>query len=186
MSEGDWAKASAPGGTPKIDSIFDFSAEALGQLKVWLEQSGLNLPISNIVGFQQFTVQQATSILTAETTASDTYTNLATTGPTITGLPDGKYAVFYGAFGHNSTVGGGAVMSVKLNSAEAIDADALSVFPASSIAYPAGGVAASRVIFTTLANGGNNTLLARYRRGNAIGTAQYSTRWMAALRYANP
>lgn len=45
MSSGqDWTTASAPGGIPKITSIFDFSAEALGQLKVWLEQSGLSLP----------------------------------------------------------------------------------------------------------------------------------------------
>lgn len=46
----DWASASAPGGTPIIDSIFDFSAEALGQLKTWLEQSGMNLPASTTAG----------------------------------------------------------------------------------------------------------------------------------------
>lgn len=50
MSEGDWAQASAPGQKPIIDSIFDFSAEALGQLKVWLEQSGLVLPPTTIIG----------------------------------------------------------------------------------------------------------------------------------------
>lgn len=49
-SSPDWANASAPGKAPIITSIFDFSAEALGQLKTWLEQSGLIIPSSQIAG----------------------------------------------------------------------------------------------------------------------------------------
>lgn len=39
-----------PGLETKINSIFDFSPEALGQLKLWIEQSGLVLPITSFTG----------------------------------------------------------------------------------------------------------------------------------------
>lgn len=56
MADSDsWINATSPGVTPKITSIYDFSAEALGQLKVWLEQAGLNIPINQVVGYNSVT-----------------------------------------------------------------------------------------------------------------------------------
>lgn len=36
---------------PVVGDIYDFSDEALGQLKTWLEQSGLKIPASQLVGY---------------------------------------------------------------------------------------------------------------------------------------
>lgn len=154
-------------------------------IQKWLADAPV-FPISQVFGFTQFTATPATSILTAETTVSTTYTDLATVGPTLTGLADGNYAIFFGAFLHNDTAGGGAVMSVKVNSTEASDNDFTSVFPAGSSAYPTGGTCVSRVIFKALSNNGSNTLTCRYREAApATGTAKFSNRWLAALKYSN-
>lgn len=177
MSEGDWAKATAPGGTPVINSIFDFSAEALGQLKVWIEQSGLNLPITNIIGFQQFTVQNAPFIFTSQSRTSSTYGDLATVGPTLTGLPDGKYVIMFGCA---SAAAGGteAGMSVQINS-DAVDSDDSVVSAASSL------TAGSIAVVKTLSAGGNNSITAKYASLDNVNSATFARRWLLALRYAN-
>lgn len=45
-----WINATAPGVTPKITSIYDFSAEALGQLKLYIEQAGISISPTQILG----------------------------------------------------------------------------------------------------------------------------------------
>ena len=35
---------------PKIKDIYDFSNEALSQLKTWFEQQGIQIPVSQLVG----------------------------------------------------------------------------------------------------------------------------------------
>lgn len=70
----DWANATAPGQAPIINSIFDFSAEALGQLKVWFEQSGISLPINQIVGYKRELrrLDRSTSTVTVANTTTET------------------------------------------------------------------------------------------------------------------
>jgi hypothetical protein len=174
---GDFPTLSPPGGTPKITSIFDFSAEALGQLRLWLEQNPPSVPISSVLGFQQFTAQSATKISTNEATNSTTYTDLATTGPEITGLPDGKYVIFFGAYGRCSSNAGGARMSVDVDGVGAHDADAATW----NVTDAAPG---STACLKTLSNAGNNTLTAKYRTDSTM-TGTFADRWMIALRYAN-
>lgn len=180
MSEQDWTSASSPGATPKITSIFDFSAEALGQLKVWLEQSGLNLPISQVVGFQQFTAEAATRINTSENTTSGTYADLATVGPSITGLADGKYVLFFGAAVASAGAGSVPFMGISVNGDTPSDVEATQ---GSDTTF---GTAGSTAIIRTLSNGGNNTLTAKYKSSDGATSCAFNRRWLIALRYANP
>src|SRR5690348_16089479 len=91
--------ASAKGFGPEsviLNSIFQIDPQALEQVFQALEQRGLRTPVSNLVGFAQFLGQVATRVNTIETTVSTSYTDLATSGPTLTGLADGNYFVFHG------------------------------------------------------------------------------------------
>lgn len=36
---------------PVVSDIYDFSDEALTQLKTWIEQSGIRIPASQLVGY---------------------------------------------------------------------------------------------------------------------------------------
>jgi hypothetical protein len=47
---------------PPVSDIYDFSDEALSQLKTWIEQSGLKIPASQLVG--SATVPNAGSVTT--------------------------------------------------------------------------------------------------------------------------
>lgn len=51
--EGGFPTLTSPGGTPKITSIFDCSAEFLGQLRLWIEQNPPSISVKNILGFNQ-------------------------------------------------------------------------------------------------------------------------------------
>lgn len=171
----------APGGPhgPKITSVFDFSAEALEQLAFWLEQRGLHIPVTNLLGYSQNIPQVAPAVLTSQTTASDTFTDLATVGPTLTGLSDGKYFLMYSAIAANNTAGDGAAISIQINAtAASTDDEALA---------QTGTLLTTLVGWTqkTLSNGGNNTVTVKYARVTG-GTASFQTRRLVAIRLANP
>lgn len=134
--------------------------------------SGFDVPIGQIIGFNQFRVQTAARVLTNENTASATYTNLATVGPQLTGLPAGKYAVFFGAL----IAGNSALMTVKDNTVAATDDDAI------QISLAAGAVSSMGYRDVTLTDQ-TNTLLTVYR--STAGSSQFSRRWLAALKYSN-
>ena len=170
----------APNSTaiPIIQNIFGVSSDFLGQLRTWLEQNPPSIPVTQILGFTQFAVQLATSVETTETTVSDTYADLATVGPTLTGLSDGKYLVLFGCSAKGSIAGSGGLMGIATDTAVASDNE------------QAGNtytdfVSVVRATTKTLSNG-NNTITAKYRRNNATGTASFAHRWLIALRYANP
>ena len=140
------------------------------------------IPISQISGFSQFTAQYAT-VSTEQAITSSTYGNLGTTGPQITGLPDGKYLFIYGAAlegrpTDNATI---AWMSVSFNGAAASDNDGIR--QQGELAIPA-----SRATVATLQNNGNNTVTAKYRwesSGTPASNPTASYRWLVALKYAN-
>ena len=165
------------GQIPVVTSILkDFSAEALGELRTWLEQNPPSIPVTQILGFTQFTVQQATPIITSETTTSATFTDLATVGPSITGLPDGKYVILFGS-ALSASAGANAIMGIKINSTEATTADPTVQTNGTAL------TSAATAMVKTLSNGGNNTLTARYE---SSGTGTFAIRWLIAIRYANP
>ena len=134
------------------------------------------LSISQVFGFEQFTAQSATPVLTEETTASVTYTDLATAGPTLTGLPDGQYVIFFGSSVDNSDAAGASIVSVQINATGASDDDRTG--GTGTVA-----VNATRGVVKTLNAGGNNSITMKYRVG--AGTGTFGLRWMFALRSGN-
>lgn len=174
MSEnsGDFATFTAPGTTPKINSIFDFSAEALGQLKLWLEQSGLNIGVNQVIGFSQFT-PFVNEVSPEQATSSTSYTDLSTSGPTLTGLSAGSYVVFFGS-SMTAPASQTSYMTVYANGADATNPVETQVGTNASLSRG----------FTTRLTGSNNTLQAKYKvSGGANGTFRY--RWLIAIKYDN-
>lgn len=178
-------------GTPDSVGLTDFDRkvyEALGKHPQFLHKDFLGymdqrllmntplIPIGQIVGFSQFT-SQAAEVLAEQATASTAYTNLATVGPSLNGLPDGQYEIRFGAAAKISTaVTESARMSLEINGVAASDDDA-------ALSNVDGVVSVSRVVLKTLAAGGNNTVVMKYRATGA--TATFAYRWLVALKIAN-
>src|SRR4051812_30299502 len=62
-------------GLPKIKSTFDFTSEALEELAVWLEQRGLTIPVTQLIGYNTNTVRvykKATGTLAVTNTTTET------------------------------------------------------------------------------------------------------------------
>lgn len=71
MSERDFPSLVAPGETPKLTSIFQVSAEFLGQLRLWFEMNPPRVPLENVLGFpvqSRFLDRSATSVDVVSTT----------------------------------------------------------------------------------------------------------------------
>lgn len=161
---------------PILTRFDQIDPQVLQDLATWIGQSNLNIPITSVLGFSQFTAQNAPFIVTAETTASGAYTDLATVGPTLTGLPGGMYLIMFGAVANNSGAGNQTYMSVQANSTAAVDADSCET---SSATHQSIMMAVAKSLPV-----GNNTVTAKYRV--AAGTGNFFNRWLLALRYANP
>lgn len=174
----DFATIVAPGTEPKIHSIFDFTAESLEQLAFWLEQRGLHIPINQVLGFSQTVQKDGGTITTDESRTTATYANLTTTGPSLTGLSDGTYVIYFGCTVYNPAGVGDGRMSIDVNSAGAADADAV---------LHSGGnfnISLSRTLVKTLTAGGNNTLVAKYK-GDGANASHFLNRWLIAQRIGN-
>lgn len=177
MANSDFAEFGAPGNRPILDDIFQVSDKFLGGLRLWLEMNPPATPIASILGFAQTTAKPATTISTSETTTSTTYADLATTGPTLSGLPDGKYLFLFSGFVTNSLAGNGSLMALSVNGATPADDDSAAMNGTS-------GTTVTGFLIATLANAGNSTVTAKYRVGGGTGTFQ--RRKLVAFRYANP
>lgn len=139
--------------------------------------SGFDLPISQIIGFAGFLAQEGNTIVTpTETTTSTTYTDLATVGPSISGLTPGRYLIFFGNTSSTTSSSAQATTSVQVNATAASDADML--LNGSTTTVPV-----SRAILKDLALE-SNTLTMKYKAFTA-GTASFRDRWMIALKIAN-
>ena len=162
-----------------VSSVYNFTPQALEELAGWFEQRGLRTPISQIVGFKQFLGQTSTSVLTIETTTSTLYGDLATVGPTVSGLADGNYLVFHGCRSAIGVTDGSdqARMAIPVNGAAASDNECAS-------SSWAGFMSVTMLNARKLTVGGNNTIQAKYK-SNAGATAYFGTRWLIALRYGN-
>lgn len=137
------------------------------------------IPVSQITGFKQIEqveVSSATTgtVGTSQTTTSATYVDLATVGPQLTGLRNGQYLIFFGVAVLWNTGGVNAWMSISVNGATAVDADACTV--ATTV-----GMSPTRAVVKTLSSGNANTLLAKYRTDGGS-TGNYQHRWLIAQR----
>jgi hypothetical protein len=120
-----------------------------------------------------------------QTTSSNTYTNLATTGPEVT-IETGESAVVtISSWLANSTLGGGAAMSYDVSGATTKAAADDTAIQRSYAAAANTGIQASFVSYfgvdspLGLLNPGINTFTAKYKRGAAgIGTSNFTDRFL--------
>ena len=152
-------------------------ADFMSYIVDYVQTSRLIIPIGQVFGFSGFTAQASDFIATSETTTSNTYTNLATVGPTLDGLAAGRYVIFLTSLSAIATAGGQAYMSVSVNGAAASDTGSSQVWTSTfaSVTVPS---------LVTLSNPGGNSLVAKYRSSNGS-TATFSNRQIFALKYAN-
>lgn len=161
---------------PPVMSIFDFSADALGELRTWLEQNPPAIPVTQILGFAQFTALAAPYIGATESTTSTSFTDLATVGPVLTGLSDGQYVVMFGCTA-KSAAADEADMGIAVNT-NGVDPTQTVVTLTNSFTSMA------IAVVVQLRGGGNNSITAKYLSLNG-GSASFGRRWMLALRFSN-
>jgi len=136
------------------------------------------VPISQISGFSQFTAQSSVNNGEARRN-TNTYGDPTTgdAGPTLTLLPKGRYAFFYGGLSSDFSGGGGTMyLSLDVNSAGASDTDAVQT------TANANGISVMRATIKDLTSD-NNTVTVKYR--TSVGTGRWDNRFIIALRYAN-
>lgn len=141
----------------------------------YIQTSRLSIPIGQVFGFSQFTAQFDLVGTTAESTASGSYVDLATVGPTLDGLPDGRYILLYGALMDISIDTGTAYMSPSVNGVTPSNDDAVET---SSTSF----TSLMTVRPKDLRAGGSNSVVMQYAATN---TGRYVSRWILALRFAN-
>jgi hypothetical protein len=164
--------------------VFESISKALwlpNEFKEYMVQYlALNQPpisISQVIGFSGFSAQfDSEQDSNVETTASTSFTDLATVGPLITGLPDAEYMLIYASVAKNSLLNDAARIAPEVNSTVATIADAAETQLTSY---------GSIVGFAkkSLANGGNNTVTLKY--ATSAGTASFYRRRLIALKIAN-
>lgn len=162
---------------PFITSIIDqFSPEALGELQLWLGQNPPTIPLSQISGFTQF-VANYSEINTFESTSSNTYTDLATVGPQITGLPVGKYLFIFGAMCQLNAAATTGRMALNIDGATPTDTQAV------TYAMSGDPQMNTRAIISTLTNTNGTIVKSQYHTSAALSIG-FQYRWLISLRYA--
>jgi hypothetical protein len=175
-----FATFTQPGNLPRVTSIFDFSADALAQLRLWLEQNPPVVPITSIIGFTQFTAQAAQVTDSASRTSS-TFGDLSSgaVGPQVTGLPDGQYLIGWAAQIAQSG-GGNAQMGISVNGDDPGSVGQANYFQNGQTTASFGVKFATR----TIKNGGGNTVKCLYRN-TAGNTVSVQDRSLFVLKFAN-
>lgn len=138
------------------------------------------IPFSSVFGAPLVRPHDAPRVNTAEATTSTAYTNLATVGPELTGLPDGLYVIWFGSGAKTTNVAAFAFTGLQVNGVDPADDSESTESP-----VVAGYLPGSTVVVKTLAGGGNNTLRLRYRIQAVPETGTFNKRFLIALRAAN-
>lgn len=161
----------------------EFPREFGSWIAEYIAVNGLEIPVSQIRGFNQFQARSARITGGYQGTASTAYGNLATAGPELTGLGDGQWIFWFGA-DIEQDYDARAYMAISVNGASATDTDSCHM----GIDGTASGGTDIRgsittAVFKTLDNGGNNTVTAKYRA--AVGSCNFDNRWIIGLRVGN-
>lgn len=132
--------------------------------------NGLPIPVSQLTGFSQFTVNSAT-VVTLESTTSLTYTDLATPGPTLSGLAAGHYVILVGAVARDA--GGNGAFIAPSTGADAEGGETQSTGFSSIIGVSVHSFSSS-----------SSSVSAKYRTNGGT-SCSFLNRWILALKYAN-
>lgn len=144
----------------------------------WLKDSPV-FPISQVFGFTQFLGNFAIVGTDESTTTTTVGDNLATVGPTLSGLADGKYFFAYGFTGKASAAGFDVIAGLNINGT------APTVNPNDPIILTeaANYISVTGAFAKTLSNAGSNTVKMQYWVSG--GTGNYQRRFIFGLKYAN-
>ncbi len=137
------------------------------------------IPISQFVGFVQ-TKAHYDAVPANEYLGIAAYGDLATPGPQLTGLANGRYIFFFGGFLNG--IGGlwDGYMALSINGATPSNSDALYKDSGSSF-----GWVGTFMIDRSLASNDNNSVKALYKRtAGTISSPSWGSRWLVAIRYA--
>jgi len=135
----------------------------------WFATNVPLIPYTHFLGARLNIARSGDFIATDESTASATYANLSTIGPSISGIADGDYLVMFGAF----STGQGSVCSREINGAAADDA--FGIWQNESAA------ALARGDIVSLKNNNNSSIVLKYRKDGG-GSANFSNRWLVIIR----
>ncbi len=167
----------------KVDTWLSSPLGFPSEFKTWiLDHLAVNIPpipVSQFVGFVQTKALYA-DIPTSEHLSITAYGDLATPGPEITRLANGRYVFFFGGF--LTGVGGSwdGYMALSVNGATPSDNDA--IFKTSGSTF---GWVGTMMVDKSLTSNDNNSVKALYKR--SVGTAtspHWGSRWLVAIRYA--
>lgn len=155
----------------------EFPPEFRNWILNYLGQNIPPLPVEHFQGYKVLLVREAAPVVTAQSTTSATYVDLATVGPELTKLPDGRYIVFFGCNVDSDLAGDWGKISLSINGAAPSDAHELFVDPIPDAEIPGINV----VETDPISNNNNNSIKMQYKSAGAPGT-QFSLRWMIAVR----
>jgi hypothetical protein len=161
-----------------INSISDISPMALGQMKLYFEQAGFAVPVSQIVGYSQNQAQFASVIAEAHrNVAGYGDPNVSGgSGPTISNLPKGKYVLFFGGSGTGTLASNVvAYMALEVNG---------TVIDEPCEAQGTAHYSTARVVLSTMTTDAN-TVKAVYKTNDGTDRGDFRNRWIVAQRYAN-
>jgi hypothetical protein len=116
------------------------------------------------------------TVATEQSTSSDSYTNLATSGPEVTVTTGTKALVIVTCYSQTFTNGKGAAMSFAVSGASTIsasDTQAVSFINASTTSIALSQMSAAYVVTLTA---GSNVFTAKYRRLESGGTPNFANR----------
>lgn len=121
------------------------------------------------------------SVATSQTTASTTFTDLATVGPTVGPLTTGASAIYIASsFIQNSVAGQGGYMGVAVSGASTIAADVLRALRIISGTAAENAKVSYIGMFANALTGGSNTFTAKYS-SIASGTVTYASRELIVI-----
>ncbi len=123
------------------------------------------IPFSHIFGAKLNIARSGDYIATSQSRVGAGYGDLATVGPQITNLADGKYLIAFGIKARQSA-------SLSYNSSTPSDDDAINA----NESNPNGG----RMIIKTLSNNNENTVCVKYKEGT------FQDRWLVVIRVGAP
>lgn len=162
---------------PQLTRLSDVSQGFLSELKLWLEQVGLAIPVNQLTGFSQFTAQQA-KVDADESTSSAAFTDLATVGPMLSNLPAGKYLFIFGALCGTNAAASTDAFGLSFNGVAVQSGDLVDVPTSTDLEW---GVYSTLHTFTD-ANAVNNTAKMQY--ATSAGPSDFRERWLIGLKYA--
>lgn len=159
----------------KLTNSLRIPKDTLGYLVEYLALNQPSIPVGQLSGFNQFTVQPSDRLVGDTDITSTTFADPAVgvAGPEITGLPPGKYLIVFGAR-LVAAAAANLFVGVKVNTTEPIDDD--SIVTSTTSSHP--GITA---IVKTLSLD-SNTLRMRFRTTSGTANAKY--RWMIAIKSA--